>query len=275
MTPSDVGSGGPSATVDVQCSGAIATIRLDRPEALNAFDRRLGEDLLAALRRVAADDAIRAVVLTGAGRAFSSGFDLTTVRNGDFVAPDGRPDLYRILVERFHPSIACIRQMPKPVVAAVRGPAVGIGVSLALCCDLVVASENAYFLLAFINLGLVPDGGASLFVPSRVGMTRATRMAMFGEPVTAHQAAEWGLIDDAYADDEFDARLDALVQRLGAGPTRAYAGIKRQLNHWLSSRMPEHLDLEASIQQELTATSDFREGISAFVEKRGASFTGS
>jgi 2-(1,2-epoxy-1,2-dihydrophenyl)acetyl-CoA isomerase len=275
MSGRDAGSVSDLTTVDLCCAGSVATIRLDRPDALNAFDRRLGEELLVALRRVAADDAIRAVVLTGGGRAFSSGFDLNTVRSGDYVTSDGRPDLYRILDERFHPSIACIREMPKPVVAAVRGPAVGIGVSLALCCDLVVASENAYFLLAFVNLGLVPDGGASLFVPSRVGMTRATQMAMLGEPVPAKRAAEWGLIDEAYADGEFDVRLDTLVQRLAAGPTRAYAGIKRQLNHWLSSRMPEHMELEASIQQQLTETSDFREGISAFVEKRAARFTGS
>ncbi|MEA2252972.1 MAG: 2-(1,2-epoxy,2-dihydrophenyl)acetyl-CoA isomerase [Solirubrobacteraceae bacterium] len=262
------------SAIDLQRAGGVATIRLDRPDRLNAFDPGMSAELLAAVRDVAADASVRAVVLTGAGRAFSSGLDLATM-DDDVTAPDGRPDLERILVERFHPVVTCIRAMPKPVVAVVRGPAVGVGVSLALCCDLVVASESAYFLLAFVNLGLVPDGGASLLVPSRVGMARALRMAMLGEPMGAREAADCGLIDRACADDELDAELDALVARLAAGPTQAYAAIKRQLNHWLLARMPEHLELEASMQQELAGTADFREGVTAFVEKRAPRFTGS
>jgi 2-(1,2-epoxy-1,2-dihydrophenyl)acetyl-CoA isomerase len=260
-------------TVDVERSGAVATVRLNRPAALNAFDRPLADELLAALQSVGADDEVRAVVLTGAGRAFSSGFDLGSLESGPTTA-DGRPDLYGLLSERFHPAVSCIREMPKPVVAAVRGPAVGVGASLALCCDLVVVSESAYFLLAFVNIGLVPDAGASLFVASRVGMTRAMQMAMLGERVGAQQAVEWGLVDRVHLDAEFDTRLDELVQGLAAGPTQAYAGVKRQTNHWLYTRMAAQMELEASIQQDLTGTADFREGVNAFVEKRRPRFSG-
>jgi 2-(1,2-epoxy-1,2-dihydrophenyl)acetyl-CoA isomerase len=160
------------------------------------------------------------------------------------------------------------------VLAAVHGPAVGIGCSLALCCDLIVASESAYFLLAFVNIGLVPDGGSSLFVPTRAGMARAFEMAMLGERVPAPQALEWGLVNRVFADDAFDDEVAALTARLAAGPTRSYAGTKRQLNNWLYTRMDEQLELEADIQQEMAATGDFAEGVMAFAQKRKAGFKG-
>jgi 2-(1,2-epoxy-1,2-dihydrophenyl)acetyl-CoA isomerase len=164
--------------------------------------------------------------------------------------------------------------MPKPVVAAVNGPAVGIGCSLALCCDLIVARESAYFLLAFVNLGLVPDGGSSLVLPERVGLARATEIAMLGERVGARQALEWGLINRVTPDDEFEAAVDELGARLAAGPTAAYAGAKEQLNHWLFSRMDLQLELEAAVQQRAAASADFKEGVLAFLEKRPPAFEG-
>jgi len=164
--------------------------------------------------------------------------------------------------------------MPKPVLAAVNGPAVGIGLSLALAADLVIARESAYFLLAFVNIGLVPDGGSSLFVPERVGFTRAAEMAMLGERVPARRALEWGLINRVAADDDFDAEVDALAHRLATGPSRSYAGTKRQLNEWLFSRMDGQLELEASVQQESAASGDFKEGVQAFLEKRPPAFEG-
>jgi 2-(1,2-epoxy-1,2-dihydrophenyl)acetyl-CoA isomerase len=160
------------------------------------------------------------------------------------------------------------------VVAAVNGPAAGIGCSLALACDLVLCAESAYLLLAFVNIGLVPDGGSSLLIPARAGFARAAEMAMLGERISARQALEWGLINRVVADDELRAQADALADRLAAGPTRSYAGTKRQLNHWLFARMHEQLELEASIQQEMAASGDFQEGITAFVEKRPARFEG-
>ncbi len=154
------------------------------------------------------------------------------------------------------------------------GPAVGIGCSLALCCDLIVAAQSAYFLLAFVNIGLVPDGGSSLFVPSRVGMARASELAMLGERLGAQQALEWGLINRVVADERLLEEVAALAARLAAGPTRSYAGTKRQLNNWLYPRMAEQLELEAQIQREMAGSDDFVEGAMAFVEKRPARFSG-
>jgi len=260
-------------TVNLSVAGGTATIELNRPRALNAWNRQLGEDLLAALGRVADDEAVRAVTVTGAGRAFSSGADLRDFGDGP-LTPDGRPDLYRLLTGRYHPIMQAIRELPKPVVASVRGPAVGIGCSLALCCDLIVAAESAYFLLAFVNIGLVPDGGSSLLVPSRVGMARATEMAMLGERIPAPQALEWGLINRVVADARLEEEVAALAGRLAGGPTRSYAGAKRQLNSWLYGAMAEQLELEAQIQQEMAGSDDFVEGATAFLEKRPPRFRG-
>jgi 2-(1,2-epoxy-1,2-dihydrophenyl)acetyl-CoA isomerase len=258
--------------VIVRREGGAATIELNRPEALNAWNKDLGLGLKDAVLDVAADDSVRAVMITGAGRAFSSGADLRDITSD--TTPSGRPDVQKVLEERYHPIIETIRSMPKPVLAAVNGPAVGIGCSLALACDLIVARESAYFLLAFVNIGLVPDGGSSLLLPERVGLARATEMAMLGERIGANQALEWGLINRVAPDDEFDDVVDELAARLATGPTGAYAGMKRQLNEWLFARMDAQLELEATIQQQAAASGDFREGVQAFLEKRAASFEG-
>jgi 2-(1,2-epoxy-1,2-dihydrophenyl)acetyl-CoA isomerase len=260
-------------TVNVRVEEGAATIELNRPQALNAWNVQLGADLLAALRSATDDDDVRAVLLTGTGRAFSSGADLKDVSGGD-VTGDGHPDVYKTLTERYHPIMRAIREMPKPVIAAVNGPAVGIGCSLALCCDLILAGESAYFLLAFVNIGLVPDGGSSLFVPTRIGMARATELSMLGERLPAGRALEWGLINRVVADDRLLDEAGGMAARLAAGPTRSYAGTKRQLNSWLYSRMDEQLELEATIQQEMAGSTDFVEGAMAFVEKRPARFSG-
>jgi 2-(1,2-epoxy-1,2-dihydrophenyl)acetyl-CoA isomerase len=261
-------------TVLVRRDGAAATLVLNRPDALNAWTRELGAELLAALEALAADDAVRAVRITGAGRAFSSGADLGDIGADEDRTPEGDPDLHRVLTERYHPIITLVREMGKPVLAAVNGPAAGIGASLALACDLVLARESAYLLLAFVNIGLVPDGGSSLLVPSRVGFTRAAEMAMLGERIAAPQALDWGLVNRVAADDAFEAESDALLGRLAAGPTRAYAGIKRQLNHWLYGRMAEQLAFEAAVQQEMAASGDFAEGAAAFAQRRPPVFGG-
>ncbi|HVR04800.1 MAG TPA: enoyl-CoA hydratase-related protein, partial [Solirubrobacteraceae bacterium] len=216
-------------TVAIEAAEGVARIALNRPQALNAWNAQLSVDLLAALRYAAEAREVRAVVLTGSGRAFCSGADLRDL-GGIEQTPDGRPDLYRSLTERYHPVMLAIRELPKPVIAAVNGPAVGIGCSLALCCDLVVTAESAYLLLAFVNIGLVPDGGSSLFVPARAGMARASEMALLGERVPAERALEWGLVNRVVPDGQLGEEVDALATRLAAGPTRAYAGAKRQLN---------------------------------------------
>jgi 2-(1,2-epoxy-1,2-dihydrophenyl)acetyl-CoA isomerase len=259
-------------TIRIHRRGGAATIELARPETMNAWNKQFGLDLRAAVDEVAADDAVRAVCITGAGRGFSSGADLRDI--SDEQTAQGRPDVYKALTERYHPIITGLRTMPKPVVAAVNGPAVGIGLSLALAADLVVAKASAYFLLAFVNIGLAPDGGSSLFVPERVGFTRAIEMAMLGERIGAAQAAEWGLINKCVPDDAFEAEVAELVDRLAEGATAAYAGVKRQLNAWLYARMDQQLELEAQVQQDMAHSDDFLEGVTAFLQKRPARFAG-
>jgi 2-(1,2-epoxy-1,2-dihydrophenyl)acetyl-CoA isomerase len=260
-------------TVQIQRRGAAARIVLDRPESLNAWDMRLAGDLREAIAAVGGDASIRAVGLTGAGRGFSTGADLRDVLEGQRTE-QGSPDLQRLLTEHYNPLILGLRELEKPVVAEVNGPAVGVGASLALAADLILARESAYFLMAFINIGLALDGGASAFLAARVGAGRAARMAMLGERVSARQALEWGLIDEIADDDEFADAADALLERLAAGPTRAHAQIKRQLNAWVYAGLPGHLGLESAAQQAAAETRDFAEGVDAFLAKRRPSFGG-
>ncbi len=257
-------------TVNLYAEGGQLRIELNRPDALNAWNEQLGRDLLAALE-VARGEDVRAVVITGAGRAFSSGADL---RAGFEPTDNGHPDVGTPLRELYHPIILGVRELPKPVVAAVNGPAVGIGCSLALACDLVVASASAYFLLAFVNIGLVPDGGSSAFVPVRAGFPRATEMAMLGERVPADQALAWGLVNRVADDEAFGAEVDALAARLAAGPTRSYAGIKAQLNAWQFAGLAEQLETEARLQEQMAASGDFVEGVAAFLQRRPPGFKG-
>jgi 2-(1,2-epoxy-1,2-dihydrophenyl)acetyl-CoA isomerase len=268
-------------TVDLTTDGPAARILLNRPEALNAWNEQFGRDLLDAVATVSADDSIRAVLITGAGRGFSSGADLKEQRNArasDSATremPDsGVPDLSSRLKEVYHPIITGLREMPKPAIAAVNGPAVGIGCSLALACDLVLAAESAYLLLAFVNIGLVPDGGSSVFVPARAGAGRAAAMAMLGERVPAPQASVWGLVDVLTSDDTFAEEVDKLAERLATGPTRSYAAAKAQLNARVYAGLDEQLELEASYQDEMAGSADFAEGVTAFLEKRAPRFSG-
>jgi 2-(1,2-epoxy-1,2-dihydrophenyl)acetyl-CoA isomerase len=257
-------------TVNLERRDGAAWIELNRPDALNAWNKQFGIDLHAAVHEAAGDDEVRAVIITGAGRGFSSGADL---KAGFDPTPEGHPDV-RTALERYHEIMLAIRRMPKPVVAGVHGPAVGIGCSLALCSDYIVAAESAYFLLAFVNIGLVPDGGSSLYIPARAGFTRAAEMALLGEKIPAEKAERWNLINRVVPDAELRPALEELATRFASGPTRSFAGTKRQLNNWLFTRMEEQLELEADIQQEMAASGDFTEGVMAFVEKRDARFTG-
>lgn len=260
-------------TVRIERRGAAAVVELNRPEQLNAWNLQLGLDLRAALDDLAEDDAVRAVMLTGAGRAFSSGADLSEQREGEGAGAEGF-DLSARLRERYHPIILAIREMPKPVVAAVNGPAAGIGCSLALACDLIVAAESAYFLLAFVNIGLVPDGGASAFVPARAGLARAMEMALLGERVPAARALEWGLVNDVVPDGELPGRAGELLDRLAAGPTQSYARSKALLNRRLYADLEEQLEAEADAQRELGNSQDFVAGVAGFLAKRPPEFEG-
>ena len=260
-------------TVELERRGAATVIRLNRPEALNAWNTQLGLDLLDAVRSVAEDDDVRAVCVTGAGRAFSSGADLSDL-SGRGLTKDGHLDVYTTLTTVYHPILATLREMPKPVVAAINGPAVGIGCSLALSCDLLICASSAYMMLAFVNIGLVPDGGALAHVCARAGAARAAEMAILGQRIPASTLKHWGLANEVMPDHELDDYVDAQLDALANGPTTSYVGSKRQINAWLYAGLDEQLEREARIQQEMAASEDFREGVAAFLEKRAAHFSG-
>jgi 2-(1,2-epoxy-1,2-dihydrophenyl)acetyl-CoA isomerase len=252
--------------------GGVGRLTLNRPDTLNAWTDEFGSELKDVIEREAAHDSVRSVLVTGAGRGFSSGADL---KAGFEPAPeDGLPDIRKELHEVYHPVIAGVRRLEKPVVAAVNGPAVGIGASLAFACDLVLAAESAYFGLAFVNIGLMPDGGSTLFVPTAVGKARAFQMALLGERVTADRALEWGLVNYVHPDEKLVEEANALAEKLAAGPTRSYASSKRALNQMLYPDLDGQLALEAELQHALARTRDFTEGVSAFVEKRDPAFQG-
>ena len=249
----------------------VARVTLNRPHTLNAWTVPFGRELLAAVERAGAEEGVRAVVVTGAGRGFSSGADL---RAGFTAADDGLPDIRHELDEVYHPVIKALRALEKPVVAVVNGPAVGIGASLALACDLVLAAESAFLQLAFANIGLMPDGGATALLPAAVGKARAFELTLLAERLPAARALEWGLVNAVHPDDRLLAEAEALAERLAAGPTRSYAASKRALNRWLFDGLDEQLSLEAELQHSLARTRDFPEGVMAFAEKRVPAFEG-
>ena len=199
------------STIRVALEGAVALVELHRPETLNAFNMLMAKELGAELRTIAADDEVRAVVLTGAGRGFSSGLDL--IDSGLPTLPSGRPDARTALLEVFNPLVLLLREMPQPVVAAVNGVAAGIGVSMALACDLVLAARSASFVLSFVNIGLVPDGGASLLVTARAGAGRALEMSLLGDPIGAELALDWGLVNRVEDDERLLTEAIELARR--------------------------------------------------------------
>lgn len=242
----------------------VLRITLNRPERLNAFNQAQHEGLIAALEQAERDPAVRCVVITGAGRAFCAGQDLEAI--GDL--PVG--DLVRRYYNRW---VMQIRSLEKPVLAAVNGVAAGAGVSLALACDLIVMAESAAFLQAFVRIGLVPDSGASYFLPRLIGYHKAMELALFGERVSAADALALGLCNRVVPDDQLEAAVAEWAGRLARGP-RAVGWIKRQMNQGLERSLEEVLALEAYHQEAAAATRDAQEGIRAFIERREPRFTG-
>jgi 2-(1,2-epoxy-1,2-dihydrophenyl)acetyl-CoA isomerase len=259
-------------TARYEIRSGVGVITLDRPDVLNAFDDELGRATLGAVEEAARDDTVRCIAITGAGRAFSAGEDLDALQEG---YEQGRPpDLGRVLVERYNPLVRAVRAAPKPVVAAVNGVAAGAGASLALACDLRVASDKARFVLGFARVGLVPDAGALWFLVRAVGTARAFELATRGSPLDAREAAELGLFDSVEPADSFDAAWRARARELADGPTRAHALTKRLLEDATSRSLTDQLDAEAEAQAEAGRSADHLEGVRAFLDKRAPRFTG-
>lgn len=258
-------------TVELKVADGVAWIRLNRPESLNAWVPQFGRDLIAALDDCANNPQARCVVITGAGKAFSSGADL---RQGGIFDDQGRADVLTPLRNHYNPVILKVRELPKPVITAVNGVAAGIGCSLAIAADFVVCAESAYFLLAFANVGLAVDGGCSPLLIGRIGFTRAAEMALLASRVPAATALQWGLINEVTADDALISWVAELAAKLASGATGAYAAIKRTLNLAAYPNLAELLDLEAVLQQERAESADFIEGATAFLQKRKPEFSG-
>ncbi len=257
-------------TVLVTKNGGIARLTLNRPDKLNALCRDVGEALSAALRDAEQDATCRVVVLTGAGRAFCAGQELSD----EVYAKTGpQPDIGQVL-DRYNPLIETIRRLPKPVLCAVNGVAAGAGASLALACDIVMARRSATFLQAFARLGLVPDCGATWFLPRLVGDARARGHAMLAEPIKADQAEAWGLIWKAVDDEAFDAEVDAMAQRLAEAATYGLGLQKQAFLAAQSNDLASQLALERELQQRAAASPDYSEGVTAFQQKRPAKFSG-
>jgi 2-(1,2-epoxy-1,2-dihydrophenyl)acetyl-CoA isomerase len=253
-------------TIRVEMADGVATITLARPESLNSLNASMRRELLAAVKAAGRDDAVRAVVITGEGRGFCSGADL---RGGS-----GERDFRRVLTEEYNPLIAAIRELPKPVIAAVNGVAAGAGVSLALACDLVYAAEDARFIQAFVRIGLVPDSGSTRTLVRALGRHRAAHLIFSGQPLPAAEAQAAGLVNEVVPADQLAATVHAAAAKLAAGPTRAIGLAKRAINHAEDALLPESLALEAAVQELAGRTEDHAEGIAAFGEKREPRFIG-
>ena len=257
-------------TIVFETSEGVGALTLSRPERLNSLNTRMHEEIASVLDTVESDPAIRALLITGAGRGVCAGQDLNlrdAGATGDF-------DAGAALERYYNPLICRLRALAKPIVAAVNGPAAGAGANIAFACDIVLAARSASFLQAFCRLGLVPDAGGTWFLPRLAGSARAMGMAMLGEPLAAEVAAQWGLIWKAVDDDKLMAEARGLAIKLAQGPTAGLGLINQALNRSLSNSLDAQLDVERDLQRLAARSEDFKEGVAAFLEKRPARFKG-
>ena len=252
-------------------AAGLARVTLNRPERLNSFTTKMHEELRAVLAAVKADASARVLLLTGAGRGFCAGQDLSDRA----VAPGDAPvDLGASIEANYRPLVLALRSFPMPVVCAVNGVAAGAGANIALACDLVIAAKSASFIQAFCKIGLIPDSGGTFFLPRLIGTARAMGLAMLGDKLTAQQAADWGLIWKCVDDADFASTVDALLAQLAQAPTRGLVATRRALHASSSATIEAQLDLERDLQRELGYSADYREGVGAFLAKRPPQFTG-
>ncbi|TDO26602.1 enoyl-CoA hydratase-related protein [Sediminibacterium goheungense] len=246
----------------------IAYLTLNRPDKLNSFNREMALLLQSKLDECASLHEVRAVYITGAGKGFCAGQDLAEV-----VDPNG-PGMQRILSEHYNPIITRLRNMPKPVIAAVNGVAAGAGANIALACDIVVATKSSSFIQAFSKIGLIPDSGGTFILPRLIGFQKASALMMLGDKITAEEAERLSMIYKVYEDEDFMASAKKIAATIAQMPTKALAYIKHALNHSITNDLEEQLSLEDDYQQKAAATEDFKEGVEAFLEKRNPLFKG-
>jgi 2-(1,2-epoxy-1,2-dihydrophenyl)acetyl-CoA isomerase len=246
----------------------VMTITFDRPDKFNSFNRELALGVQAALKQAADDAAIRCVVITGNGKAFCAGQDLS-----EAIDPNG-PELSTIVSEHYNPIIVAIRKLQKPVIAAVNGVAAGAGANIALACDIVVAHEKASFIQAFSKIGLIPDSGGTFTLPRLVGFQRASALMMTGDKVPANQALHMGMIYQVFTEDEYEGQVRSLALKMAQMPTKGLALTKAALNKAYTNDLQKQLNLEEALQVRASKTHDFNEGVQAFLEKRAPEFKG-
>ena len=255
-------------TIILAKDNGLATLTLNAPDKLNAVSRKMIAEIKNAWEDIAADGSVRAVLLTGAGRGFCAGADLSDPDRANDADSGSALDKF------FNPVIRTMRSLPKPIVAAVNGVAAGVGMSFALASDIAIAAKSASFLQAFARIGLLPDGGSTWFLPRLVGEQRARALAMLAPQIKAEQAREWGLIWEVVEDADLMKTATELAHRLAGGPTLSLARIKEAMNRADANDLSAQLDLERDFQRELGRSEDFREGVQAFLAKRPANFKG-
>ena len=259
----------------IECEDGVATLTMNRPEARNALSAEMRSGLDDAFHSFENDDAVRCVVLRGAGEHFMAGGDVKSFAS--ILADEDPADIRDLLLHRIHDLhliMFAMRRLPKPVIASVRGAAAGAGVSLAACCDLIIAAEDSFFTLAYTLIGTSPDGGSTYALPRALGVKKAMEMALLGERLDAETMARFGLVNFVVPTQELEAETQALARRLADGPTRAHGHAKRLMYGSFENQMERQLQMEAEAFADCATTEDFREGVTAFLEKRPAAFQG-
>ncbi|TSE10446.1 enoyl-CoA hydratase-related protein [Aquimarina algiphila] len=257
------------SSIQLQIENGVARVTLNRPETFNSFNRKMALLLQKTLDECNTNEEVRAIVLTGNGKAFCAGQDLNEV-----TSPELNPGFRKILEEHYNPIVEKIRTIEKPIVAAVNGVAAGAGANIALACDIVVASETASFIQAFSKIGLIPDSAGTFFLPRLIGFQKASALMMLGDKVSANQAEELGMLYKVFSIETFEEEVTKLVSKLAKMPTKALGLTKRLLNQSMVNTLKEQLAMESDLQIEAAESEDYTEGVNSFIEKRKPIFKG-